>query len=166
METIDRLILTLLLASLSIIVIIFFSQRIRSVIFLLPAWFSPHTKLRVFFHWLRGVKIGKSVEIGYYVHLDNQMPNLITIHDNVTITNNCVLTAHDHSKFYSGRGSHYKVGKIVIEEYAFIGSSSIVLPGIKIGKNAIIGAGSVVTKDVNQNTLVAGNPAREIHVKN
>ena len=78
----------------------------------------------MFFHWLRGVKIGKSVEIGYYVHLDNQMPNLITIHDNVTITNNCVLTAHDHSKLYSGRGSQHKVGKIVIEEYAFIGSSS------------------------------------------
>lgn len=47
-----------------------------------------------------------------------------------------------------------------VEERASIGTSSTILAGIKIGKNAIIGAGSVVTKDVPENAVVAGNPAK------
>ena len=52
--------------------------------------------------------------------------------------------------------------KIVIKDYAWIGSKSVILPGVTIGENAVVGAGSVVTKDVPDNTVVAGNPARII----
>ena len=122
--------------------------------------------MRVFFHNLRGVSIGKSVEIGYYVHLDNEMPNLIRIDDFATITNNCILTAHDHSKSYS-RGGEDKSEGIVIGKHAFIGSASIILPGVRIGKYAIVGAGSIVTRDVDDHSVVAGNPAKKIiHQKN
>ena len=145
-----------------ILLLIFFSKRFRSVIFLMPAWFSPHSKLRVFFHKLRGVKIGNAVEIGYYVHLDNQMPQLITLRDNVTVTNNCVLSAHDHSNSYTGTSKKDKVAPILVNEFAFIGSSSIILPGVTIGKRAIVGAGSVVTKNVESEALVAGNPAKKL----
>ncbi|MCA0231211.1 MAG: hypothetical protein LCH91_12150, partial [Bacteroidetes bacterium] len=51
---------------------------------------------------------------------------------------------------------------IVINEHAFIGLRAIVMPGIKIGKKAIIGAGSIVTKDVSDYSVVAGNPAATI----
>lgn len=50
-------------------------------------------------------------------------------------------------------------GGAVVEDYARIGANSTILPGIKIGKNSLVGAGSVVTKDVPQNSVVAGNPA-------
>ncbi len=145
-----------------ILLLILFSKRVRSVIFLIPAWFSPHSKIRVFFHKLRGVRIGKSVEIGYYVTIDNELPNLITLKDNVTITNNCVLLAHDHSNTYTNQNKKDKIAPIVVEEFAFVGSSSIILPGIKIGRKAVVGAGSVVTKNVGPEEVVAGNPARNL----
>ena len=52
--------------------------------------------------------------------------------------------------------------KIVIKDYAWIGSKSVILPGVTIGENAVVGAGSVVTKDVPDNAIVAGNPAKII----
>ncbi len=55
-----------------------------------------------------------------------------------------------------------KIGRIDIKENCFIGDSVIVLPNVTIGPNSIVGAGSVVTKNVPPNTIVAGNPARAI----
>ena len=52
--------------------------------------------------------------------------------------------------------------KIVIKDYAWIGSKSVILPGVTIGENAVVGAGSIVTKDVPDNAIVAGNPAKII----
>ena len=52
--------------------------------------------------------------------------------------------------------------KIIIENSAFIGVRAMIMPGITIGKNAIVGAQSVVTKNVETGQIVAGNPAREI----
>lgn len=51
---------------------------------------------------------------------------------------------------------------IVIEENVWIGGSAILLPGVKIGRNSVVGAGAVVTRDVPANTVVGGNPARVI----
>lgn len=53
-------------------------------------------------------------------------------------------------------------GGAVVEDYARIGANSTVLPGVRIGRNSIVGAGSVVTKDVPENSVVVGNPARVI----
>ena len=50
--------------------------------------------------------------------------------------------------------------EIIVEDGASVGTSVTILAGVRIGKNAIIGAGSVVTKDVPDNTIVAGNPAK------
>jgi maltose O-acetyltransferase len=70
------------------------------------------------------------------------------------------LIAHDAStKKHLG---YTKFGKIDIRENCFIGDSTIVLPNITIGSNSIIGSGSVVTKDIPPNTVVAGNPAKPI----
>lgn len=57
---------------------------------------------------------------------------------------------------------YIKYGEIVIEEYAFVGLNSVILPGVRIGKGAIIGAGSVVTKDIPPYTIAAGVPAKPI----
>lgn len=52
--------------------------------------------------------------------------------------------------------------EIIINDNVWIGANSIILPGVTIGENSVIGAGSVVTRDVANNTIVAGNPARPI----
>ncbi len=70
------------------------------------------------------------------------------------------MIAHDASA-YKPLG-YEKIGKIDIKENCFIGDSTIVLPNIKIGPNSIVGSGSVVTKDVPPNTIVARNPAKVI----
>ncbi len=54
------------------------------------------------------------------------------------------------------------VGKIIIEDNVFVGSNSIIMPGVRIQKNSIVASGSVVTKDVQQGSIVAGVPAKKI----
>ncbi len=53
-------------------------------------------------------------------------------------------------------------GKVIIGDYVYIGSNSLIMPGVTIGNNVLVAAGSVVTKSVPSNTVVAGNPARVI----
>ncbi|WP_221410358.1 DapH/DapD/GlmU-related protein [Apibacter muscae] len=56
---------------------------------------------------------------------------------------------------------------IYIQQNAWVGAGAIILPGITIGENAIVAAGSIVTKNVADNTIVAGNPAKPIReIKN
>jgi acetyltransferase-like isoleucine patch superfamily enzyme len=57
-------------------------------------------------------------------------------------------------------------GGAIVEDYARIGANSTILPGVKIGRNSLIGAGSVITKDVPENSVVAGNPAKVIKMVN
>ena len=127
-------------------------------LFLFPAWFMPMKSFRVFFHKARGVKIGKNVEIGYFVLLDNRRPDLITIEDNVFVTANCVVLTHDLSR--KNTSNIEIIGSVIIKKGAFIGMNSIILPGVTIGENSIIAAGSVITKDVPPNSLVMGTPAK------
>ena len=60
------------------------------------------------------------------------------------------------------RKKHIKSNPIILEENVWLGANVVVLPGVKIGKNFIVGAGSVVTKDIEPNSIYAGNPARKI----
>jgi acetyltransferase-like isoleucine patch superfamily enzyme len=56
--------------------------------------------------------------------------------------------------------------QVVIEDYVWIATQALILPGVKIGRGAVVGAGSVVTKDVASETIVAGNPAKPIRRRN
>ena len=136
-------------------------NRIRSVIFLLPAWFAPHSKIRVFFHRLRGVDIGSNVEIGYFAIIANIDPSRVRVEKGATITAKCVLLEHDNAHLYTNRGDQVN-GNITICEGAFIGIGSIVLPGVCIGPHAIVGAMSLVNRDVGARETWAGIPARKL----
>ena len=83
----------------------------------------------------------------------------ITIKDNVQIAANCQLITNNHD-FYDRNILTCK--PIVIEEGAWIGAGATILPGIRIGKNAIVGASSVVTHDVPDYAVAVGNPAKVI----
>lgn len=92
--------------------------------------------------------------------IDRNWSWLITIGNNVTISTDVRLLAHDSSTYFVG--AHTKVGRISIGDNVFIGANTIVLPGTKIGNNVIVGCGSIVTRDIPSNSVVAGNPARII----
>ena len=55
-----------------------------------------------------------------------------------------------------------KMGRIIVEDNCFIGAHTIILPWVRIGKNCVVGAGSVVTKSLKANGVYAGNPAKFI----
>lgn len=108
----------------------------------------------------RGLKLGANVEIISNFFFDPSHCFLISIGDNTTICPNVRLIAHDAStKKHLG---YTKIGRIDIKENCFIGDSAIVLMNVTIGPNSIIGAGSVVTKDVPPGMVAAGNPAKVI----
>jgi acetyltransferase-like isoleucine patch superfamily enzyme len=90
----------------------------------------------------------------------------ITIGDNVTIGANCIIVDTDfHPLEVENRRLNpqdAKTAPIVIEDDVFIGMNCLVLKGVHIGKGSVIGAGSVVTRDVPAGVIVAGNPARII----
>ena len=85
---------------------------------------------------------------------------LITIGDNVTLAPRVHILAHDGST--SKHLGYTKVGLVDIGDNTFIGAETTILPNVKIGKNVIIGANSLVSKDIPDNCVYAGNPARYI----
>lgn len=117
---------------------------------------SIHRKCRMYFP--HRIRIGKNSIVNYGVLLDGR--RRITIGDNVSISEGVVILTLGHDiddPNFSLQGEG-----VVIEDYVFIGSYALILPGVKLGKGSVVGAGSVVTRSVDPFTLVAGNPARFI----
>lgn len=117
-----------------------------------------HLKGKEHFARSKGAKIGEncSIRTKYF----GTEPYLIEIGDNVTIAADVKLITHDGSGSLFGRRFRYR--KIIIGNNVFIGMNSIVLLGVKVGDNVIVGAGSVLTKSIPSNSVVAGNPANII----
>jgi len=119
-------------------------------------------KLRKFIH-LKGVVIGKNVEIGANTCIDRgsltdteigestKIDNLVHIAHNVKIGKHCEIIAH------AMIGGSARIG-----DYTRVAPGAQIMNGIKIGRNVTIGMGAVVTRDVGDNLVMAGNPAREM----
>lgn len=94
-------------------------------------------------------------------------PELIKLHNNITIASGVTFITHDVFRLiFNNMGYEHNFGRslgcIEIMDNVAIGSNSIILPDVRIGPNAIVGAGSIVTKDVPEGKIVAGNPAKVI----
>ena len=85
----------------------------------------------------------------------------INIHKGATIAQEAYLCTGTHD--FSNPTLQLIVKEITVEANAFIGARAMILPGVKVGKNAVVGAMSVVTKDVHADQVVAGNPAKKIN---
>ena len=138
----------------------------------------------------KGVKLSKFINMyGCQVGDDTKIGAFVEVQKNATIGNRCKISSHTficegvtiEDEVFIGHSvtfindmyprattesgglqteADWKVDKTLVRKRASIGSGSTILANVTIGENAIVGAGSVVTKDVPANTIVAGNPAR------
>lgn len=110
------------------------------------------------FYELVNIKIGKDSIIGEGVTLDGR--DKITIGDHVDIASEVMIYNGEHD--VHSDDFRAKKEPVTIEDYVFIGPRAIILPGVKIGKGAVVAAGAVVTKNVEPFTIVGGVPAKLI----
>lgn len=109
----------------------------------------------------KNIKIGDNVFINSGVRFGCPPPAEIIIGNHVAIGPRVLFETLNHSLTYNQEG--YRPGKskgIIIEDYVWIGANATILPNLRIGKGSVIGAGSVVTKNIPPFCLAAGVPAR------
>jgi len=120
-------------------------------------WKLPEIKHNVLtkHHWLvqypENLKMGKYIDIGEFTYINARFG--VIIEDDVEIGGGCHIYSHDTI------GN--KMGKVILEERCKIGSHSIILPGVTVGKGAVVGAMSLVKRDVDAGSTVAGIPASQ-----
>lgn len=128
--------------------------------------FAPR-KLRPILIRKMGCHVGKNTFFGDYVRMDTSYADMIYIGDYTHITSGCRLLCHqrDLTGYCVGDNAAdlgYKTGEIHIGKGVMVGMESIIMPGVTIGDGAIIGAGSIVTKDIPAWTIATGRPARVV----
>ena len=107
------------------------------------------------------IKVGKNFFANYNCSIIDVAP--VTIGDNCQLAPNVAIYTAGHPLHPVSRNSMYEYGiEVTIGDNVWIGGNTVVLPGIHIGSNTVIGAGSVVTKDIPDWSLAAGNPCRVI----
>ena len=119
------------------------------------------SKIGPFVEIQKGAKIGKNCKISSHTFICEG----VTVEDNVFVGHNVTFINDIYPRATTGDGrlqtdEDWVCVPTLVKKGASIGSSATLLCGITVGENAVIGAGSVVTKDVPANTIVAGNPAR------
>lgn len=102
-----------------------------------------------------GMDLGCGVRISHHAHLDKSInPKGVHIDDRTWVLNGAFVLAHDHCRALR---TDTFIGRDCV-----IGINSIIMPGVHIGDEVIIGGGSVVTKDIPSHSVAAGNPAKVI----
>lgn len=117
----------------------------------------------VYHYGFRKIRIGKRCFLGDEVLIDTR--GGVTLEDDVTISNRASLVSHinvgypDHplQRYYPSKES-----KVSIEKGAYVGTAAIILAGVTVGRESVIGAGAVVTKDIPDHCVSVGVPAKVI----
>ena len=107
-----------------------------------------------------GITIGEGCRI--YTYLSSHEPSMIRIGNDVTISSGVAFVTHDNSILKVLDPMTDVVGPITVHDKCFIGQNSILMLGITLGENCVVGAGSVVTHSFPSHSVIAGNPARRL----
>jgi len=140
----------------------YFLIRLRNYLLFLLAYIAPSNKVRVALNRWKGVNIANRAYIGMMVFIDNMYPEYIYIEEEASVNAGSMLIAHFNPTVRFKRVLQARVEPIVIKKGAIIAIRSIIMPGITVGENAIVAAASVVCEDVEEKTLVRGNPAKKV----
>jgi len=129
------------------------------------AFSTVHSGTAIRMQRARGVKIGKNCHFSPYVQSDLVYPSLISIEDNVTMSSNVMIFAHINptaNLYLKTHGYPRSTKPVRIKSGAVLSPGCIITAGVTIGNNSMVSAGSVVSQDVPDNCVVAGNPARVV----
>ncbi len=118
--------------------------------------YVPSLTVKSWLYRMLGIKVGRDVSVGLAAMMDVFFPELITIGDNCVIGYNSTILCHEFLIH------EYRTGEVVIGRDVMIGANSTILPGVRIGDGAVVGAGSLVNRDVPPGVMVAGVPARAV----
>jgi len=124
---------------------------------------APRGVITVLHRW-RGVKIGSDCFIDPNAILETAYPENITLGDDVRVTAGVIIMTHIKPPHYLR--DHALVPTVlkpvVLGDHSFIGVNAVILPGVTVGKAAVVASGAVVSSDVSPFTMVSGNPAKVI----
>lgn len=128
-------------------------KAVRNFIFIQLARYCPILPLKNWiYRRILGMKVGKHTAFALMVMVDVFFPEKITVGDNSIIGYNSTLLTHEYLI------KEYRLGEIRIGSNVMIGANVTILPGVTIGDDAVVAAGSVVHKDVAPGSFVGGNP--------
>lgn len=137
-----------------------FWKVMKNFIVIQIARYSPFLSLK---NWLYRtflkMKVGRKTAFALMVMPDVMFPEKITIGTNAIIGYNTTILAHEYLT------REYRVGEVIIGDNVMIGANTTILPGVTIGTNAIVSAGTLVHKDVPEGCFVGGNPMKTIYDK-
>ena len=141
--------------------------RIHDFVNIYGCEIEDNTKIGSFVEIQKGVKIGKRCKISSHSFICEG----VTIEDQVFVGHHVVFINDRYPRAVNQDGelqteADWTMERTVVKRGASIGSGAVILCNITLGENAIVGAGSVVTKNVPANAIVAGNPARLIRIDN
>ena len=109
-----------------------------------------------------GVRMGEQNRIESHFWSSAE-PYLITIGNHCDLTEGTKIFTHGGARVARGKHPNFDLfGKVVLGDRVYVGSRAMIMPGVTIGDNVLIAAGSVVTKSIPSNVVVAGNPAKYI----
>jgi acetyltransferase-like isoleucine patch superfamily enzyme len=143
------------------------------IVAFIPSYSIRHS----YYRFILGVKIGKgsSIHMGAFFYENNleigqnccinrkchlDCRGKIIIKNNVSISPDCVLITGSHN--INSKSFEYTSGNITINDYVWLGTRAMILPGVEVGEGAVICAGAVVTKNVEPYQIVGGVPAKVI----
>ena len=108
----------------------------------------------IYFTRIYGMDISSTARVSFGARIDRTNPKGVHIDDDSYITSGALVLSHDFSR---GVRTDTRIGK-----RCFIGANVIIMAGVTIGDEVIVGAGAIVTKDIPPNSIVVGNPAKVI----
>ncbi len=130
------------------------------------------SKIWHYAHVRKGARLGKFVIVGKSSYIDTnvqignnvKIQNLVSIYDGVTLANDIFVGPHVAftNDLYPKAKGEFTIVKTMVEDGVSIGANATIICGITLHRHCLIAAGSVVTSDVIEHSLVAGNPARRI----